>query len=134
MKRYSVFIVTYSSFLLGLSAIAAFVFGGCSTASQKQNPSLMAYDAHRESPSEVVTALGAVAGAVSGQDTNGQDLKRVAREMQSNREAQSAVTSIAGAVRQPRVIGKYCPVDGRRYDVRFTRCPEHQVELKSLEE
>lgn len=88
----------------------------------------------QESTQETLSAAEAVAGAVSGKDLTEQDLRRVARQVQNDPEAKQAVESISGALRSPGSGVKYCPIDGRRYDAHFSRCPEHNVPLKDLEE
>jgi len=108
------------------------VFGGCTTAAPEKL--LLNHPPARESAQETVSAVGSIAGAISGRELTEQDLRKVSRQIQNDREAKQAVERITRALSSPGVGVKYCPVDGRRYDARFFRCPDHDVLLKELEE
>ena len=104
----------------------------CGTTAQNKNaPNLRGQE---ESPKEVGKAMGAVVGAVTGKETSEQDLRKLEHQIRHDKEAQSAVESITGALSDPSSAGKYCPVDGERYSSKFEKCPNHGVLLKNIEE
>jgi hypothetical protein len=75
-----------------------------------------------------------VVGAVSGQDVNEEQLRKTAREIRKDPEARKAVEAITRSMGGAGVQIKYCPVDGKRYSPSLDKCPEHDVELKPVEE
>ena len=115
-----------------------FVFGGflifgCSSAPHRKVSPLLIQNSARESPGEVVSAVEAVVGAMSGKDLDQRDLRQVAQQVKKDQQAQTAVEAIANSL-SSRGIVKYCPVDGKRYDPHFEKCPEHGVILQKIEE
>lgn len=100
---------------------------GCS-ATQKSAP-----QATGETRAEVISAMEKVVGAVSGQEVNEQDLRKLNQQIQKDPEAKSAVESINNTL-SGQVTVKYCPVDGERYNPKFLECPIHHVPLKILTE
>ena len=82
---------------------------------------------------EAESSLTSVAGALAGKKLSPEDVKKLEKQIATNKDAQSAVKSIGNSM-QGHAPVKYCPVDGQRYSARLTICPEHGVELKSLDE
>ena len=107
-------------FILTFVLIFSLLTSGCRTVSST----------HESSQREAASAVGSVAGALSGKVMTDEDTRHLVKEIQNDPEARTAVQTITGA--QP-VIIKYCPVDGKRFSSRFERCPEHDVPLKTLE-
>ena len=109
--------------LFALSSILIFslLTPGCRTVSPT----------HPNTEHETVSAVGSVAGALSGKTMSDEDTRHLMKKIQSDPQARSAVEAITAAGAQPVVI-KYCPVDGKRFSSRFVRCPEHDVSLKIL--
>ncbi len=83
---------------------------------------------------EALAAASAVLGAMSGQEVTEKDLKDFAQQVQKDKEAQSAVESIANTFDPGRPKIKYCPVCGKRYRFSMEECPVHHVPLKVLED
>ena len=106
------------SFILALSA-------GCQSVPQKSSRV-------RESNKDVLNAVGQVADALAGQELTDEQKKKLTRNIQNDKEAQSALRSIAGAMDVKKAVVKYCPVDGKRYSVDLEACPDHHVSLKEL--
>lgn len=90
-------------------------------------------DGRAESQEDVISALSAVTGAVSGQTMKPEQLKKLGRELNEDPEARKAVEAMSGALTNPTAQVKYCPVDGKRFSPKFSRCPDHNVELKNVE-
>ncbi|HPB68524.1 MAG TPA: hypothetical protein PLT76_07060 [Candidatus Omnitrophota bacterium] len=115
----------------GLIGGLLFLSPGCASVSRREQargtPSA-------ESREEALAAASAVLGAVSGQDVTEKDLKDFAQQVRKDKEAQSAVESIANTFDpgQPKI--KYCPVCGKRYRFSMEECPVHHVPLKVLED
>jgi hypothetical protein len=79
------------------------------------------------------SAAVSTAGAVAGQPVTERDLQNIAKQAAKDPDARSAVEAIAGSLDGQPAGVKYCPIDGKRFDAHFQKCPEHGVELKSLE-
>lgn len=115
----------YLVIVLGVMMIAACA----STRPQRQAAS----DQPTESTMETESALRKVVGAVSGQEIDRDELRRLGREIQNDEEARSAVETISQTI-SGAVLIKYCPVDGQRYGPEMELCPVHQVPLEILSE
>ncbi len=87
-----------------------------------------------ESMEDAVSALGSVAGAMSGQEMTDEKLKELSQQLRHDKEAQSAIQTVTGVYTTPQDQVKYCPVDGKHYSSHLTICPEHNVELKAVED
>ena len=109
-----------------------FFICSCSTTGQNKNASNAVGPG--ESSKEAESAMAAVVGSVTGKEANEQDLKKLGQQIRHDKEAQSAVESITGAMSDPSAAGKYCPVDGERYSSKFEKCPKHGILLKNIEE
>ena len=86
------------------------------------------------SPEKSLDALHSVAEAVSGQDISCQGMADLARDINQNEEAASAVQEITDSLQGAEGTYKYCPVCGKRYHSRIKRCPVHDVLLKEVED
>jgi len=81
---------------------------------------------------DAVAAVGAVAGTLSGKAVNEKDLRNMAGQIAKDKDARTAVEKITDSFDGKKNMIKYCPVDGKRFDAGFTKCPEHGVELEIL--
>lgn len=102
------------------------ILAGCQTAPSKNAVS------SKESGKDVADAVGQVAGALSGQDLTDEQKRKLIKDIQKDKEAQSALKSIAGAMDIKQAAVKYCPVDGKRYSPDLDTCPVHKVKLEEL--
>ena len=110
-----------------LSLLVGILFlTGCQTMSQPKS--------ENESRKDVKEALGTIAEAISGKELSEKELKNLSKDLRTNKEAQSAIQSITNSMNKKSAIIKYCPLTGRRYAPRVMICPEHNVELKILED
>lgn len=99
---------------------------GCVTTPSKKGPAVA------ESSKDVLNAVGQVADALSGQSLSDEQKKKLIKDIQKDKEAQSALRSIADGMDVKKTVVKYCPVDGKRYSVDQEVCPEHHVRLETL--
>ena len=76
--------------------------------------------------------LRQVAGALSGQELTDEQKKKLVSDIRKDKEAQSALRSIAGAMDMKQAAIKYCPVDGKRFSPDHDICPVHKVKLEEL--
>jgi hypothetical protein len=104
-------------------------FAGCATANPTASSS-----SSKVSSQEAQSAMGEVVGSVTGKKTSEGDLRKLGQQMRHDKEAQSAVDSITGAMTDPSHQIKYCPIDGERYSAQLKVCPKHGVPLKNLDE
>ena len=88
--------------------------------------------AKTESRKDVEKALGTITEAISGKNLSEKELRNLARDIRTNKEARSAIESITGAVGGKETSIMYCPLTGKRYAPRLTECPEHGVALKEV--
>ena len=88
----------------------------------------------QESAQEVLGAVGSVTGALTGQEMTSEETRRVMENLQKDKEGQSAMRSISGAMDVKRSGIRYCPVDGKRFSADLVECPEHKIKLKDLVE
>lgn len=113
---------------LGILLILFFglTMSGCSTAIPP-----MAED---ETPEDVKSALGTVAGAIAGQgQLSDEELAELEQQLREDPEAQSAVQTITSSMSGTAARVKYCPQTGKRYAPRLDTCPIHNIPLESLE-
>ena len=61
-------------------------------------------------------------------------LTELSKNIQKDKQAQSAIESVTGAMISNRVPVYYCPVDGERFSPRVKICPTHHAPLKEVEE
>jgi hypothetical protein len=97
-------------------------FTGCQTAPKNLS----------ESDREALEAVGSAAEALTGKQLSDEEKRQVLNDLQKDKEAQSAMKSISGALDVKQTGIKYCPVDGRRFSADVQECPEHKVMLKEL--
>ncbi len=83
---------------------------------------------------EMESALKSVAGAVKGSPLTDADLKKLNKQMREDKDAQSAVSTITGAMSGKEHTIKYCPKDGKRFAGSVQICPDHNVELRWVDE
>ena len=98
---------------------------GCAHTARKKNS--------LETSQEIESALQGVTGALAGQNISDEDLRDLARDIQTNKETKAAVESISQSLGVQNSNVKYCPVDGKRFDASVNECPEHHVPLKNVE-
>ena len=98
----------------------------------KSHPAALSASAQKDK--EALSALETVANSLSGKNLTDQEIKALSKDIQTNKETQSAVKSITASVSSHQVKVNYCPVDGERFDSRVKACPRHKVELKEVEE
>jgi len=101
------------------------IFIGCQTAPKNTR--------HNESSAEVQAALESVVEAVAGKNVSEEEMKRLTRQLRTDKEAQSAVQSITNALSQEKRVFKYCPDDGKRYAAHLTTCPDSNTLLLEVE-
>ncbi len=109
-----------------ISIIASLMVVGCQTAPARKTSHA------KESNKEMLNAVGEVAGVLAGQELTDEQKKKFVRDIQKDKDAQSALRSIAGAMDIKQAAVKYCPVDGKRYSHDLQICPVHKVELQEL--
>jgi hypothetical protein len=83
---------------------------------------------------ETESALKSVAGAVKGSPLTDSDLKKLNKQMREDKDAQSAVSTITNSMSGKEYTIKYCPKDGKRFAGSVQVCPEHNVELRWVDE
>jgi hypothetical protein len=81
---------------------------------------------------EAMDAVGNVAGALTGKELSESEKRRMVNDLKNDKEAQSAMKAISGALEVKQAGIKYCPVDGKRFSETVDECPEHKVKLKEL--
>jgi hypothetical protein len=98
---------------------------GCHTTSPIQG--------RKETREDVKDALSAVAGALGGKPLDEKALRNLEKQVRTDEDAQTAIRAITESVGGKTPAVKYCPVTGRRYAPHLEICPEHGVELKTLD-
>ena len=106
--------------------IVSVLLVGCQTASTQKAAHL------KESNKEILGAVSQVAGALTGQELTDEQKKKLAQDIQNDKDAQTALRSIAGAMNIKQTTVKYCPVDGKRYSADLQLCPVHKIKLEQL--
>ncbi len=109
------------------TALLLFLFSaGCQTSPSKNaDPSF-------GSKKEMAQAIGQVADAITGQELTDEQKRKLTKDIQSDKDTQSALNVIADAMDLKGVIVKYCPVDGQRFSPNLENCPVHNVKLEVL--
>ena len=105
--------------------LLCFLSVGCQTVSPSGKP--------QESREDTERSLKTVAEGVTGKSLTEDEWKNLEHQLKTDKEAQSAVGVMTGAVAGEGPNVKYCPVGGERYSARVDICPVHAVELKPLE-
>ena len=106
--------------------ILCLVVAGCQTASNKKNVPF------KESNKDVANAISNVADVLAGQPLTDEQKRKFTKDIQKDKDTQSALRSIAGAMDVKQAVVKYCPVDGQRYSADLQICPVHKIKLKEL--
>lgn len=96
---------------------------GCATRQQ---------DSARKVNQENLEDLRTVAGAMAGKTLTDEDLKKLDKQLKTDKDAQSAVSTLTNSLSGTKKIIKYCPVCGERFAASVKTCPTHNVELKQL--
>jgi hypothetical protein len=104
--------------------IICIFFTGCQTTHPKTPAG--------ESTQEQLDAVGSVTGALTGKELTDAEKRKMLRDLKSDKEAQSAMKSISGALEVRQTGIKFCPVDGQRFSSDVDLCPTHHVKLKEL--
>ncbi|MCD4779718.1 MAG: hypothetical protein K8S27_04110 [Candidatus Omnitrophica bacterium] len=78
---------------------------------------------------DAVTAWETVSEAITGQEMTEDELRNLARDIRKDKDAQSALESIATALDPQKVRVKYSPATGKRYSADMEICPETGVKL-----
>ncbi|MBF0486336.1 MAG: hypothetical protein HQL16_07485 [Candidatus Omnitrophica bacterium] len=86
-----------------------------------------------ETTSQQLDAAQKVVGGMTGKPVSREDMKRVAKDIRSNKESRSAVEKIIGAETAKPVV-KYSPVTGKHYSGDLDVDPETGVKLEILPE
>lgn len=102
------------------------LLSGCQTMAPVQHKT--------ESREDVQEALSVVAGALSGKKLSEEELRDLVKQIRTDEDAQSAIQAITESVGGQAPVAKYCPVTGRRYAPHLEVCPEHNVELKTVDQ
>ena len=116
-----------------LAALAPLVFmSGCAVI-QSPAPALIRRNPE-ETPQETVTAVETLVEGISGEEVNEEDLRALVKDLRSDEEARTAVQAIAEGMTPQKIVIKFCPICGKKYSPHLLTCPEHAVELQSVEE
>ena len=107
-----------------VGVLIVFVASGCQTTPRKTNV---------ESSSDVISAVGTMAEGLTNKDISPEDLKRLGEQLKNDPQAKSAVESVNSALQAKQGGIRYCPVDGKRFSDRVTKCPYCGALLKDLE-
>ncbi|NTV29186.1 MAG: hypothetical protein HGA80_03790 [Candidatus Omnitrophica bacterium] len=105
------------------------MLAGCSSAPRRPIATERTVETGPEQLDAAQKVMGAMAG---GRDVTQEDMKRVARDIRSNREAQSAMQKIVGASGSP--VVKYSPVTGKHYSGDLEYDPETGAKLEVIKE
>jgi hypothetical protein len=107
------------------------VFLVCACASSRESALLKT--SPQESPEEAARALRGVAESYAGKPITDEELNDLARDLQNETEAQSAVSAIADSLEGKNTNIKYSPATGKRYSGDLEYDPETGVKLLPLE-
>ena len=86
-----------------------------------------------ETNKDVQSAITSIATAVSERELTEAEVLNFEKQIQTDQEAQSAVRAISDSMSGKNVRIKYCPLCGKRYDMKFEECPTDKVKLKWIE-
>jgi hypothetical protein len=112
--------ICFAALLVFLSA------AGCQTVPDRNSLPVLG------SKKEMAQAVGQVADALTGQELTEEQKRKLTKDIQSDKDTQSALNVIADAMDLKKVVIKYCPVDGQRYNPSVETCPVHKVKLEEL--
>jgi hypothetical protein len=101
------------------------LLAGCQTTHPKNGQD-------RQTTQETLDAVGSVTGALTGKELSEEEKRKMVRDLKNDKEAQSAMRSISGALDVKQTGIKYCPIDGQRFSADMEICPVHKVKLKEL--
>jgi len=117
--------------------IILFFFIGCSTTAKKGDHQQVDSSGQSvEQPETIrqqIDALEKVAESISQQDLSPEQIKRAAKQIQKDPEAQTAVKAITNALQGQKIKAKYSPSTGRRYSADLEYDPETGEKLLSVE-
>ncbi len=116
---------------LGSVFILFFIYGCTTVSSHNEKTSLRSSS---ETNKDALSAAQTMANSLSGKNLTDQQIKELSRDIQKNKDTQTAIQSITRAVSSNRVKVHYCPVDGERFSFQVKVCPQHHVLLKEVEE
>ena len=119
---------TRQSFKLIVLAGCVF-FLGCANTKGKE----LIKASQQEELHEAAGALGAVAGSYAGKQLSEEELKALARQIEKDEEAQSAIRAITGSMESNSANIKYSPKTGKRYSGDLEYEPGTGVKLLPLE-
>lgn len=122
-----------SSILCLLLLASCFSFSGCQTTRSSRRGSTEGKGQSVETNKDAQEALTSVVESISGQDLTEQDLRRLNKQLRSDKDAQSAVQVLTDSIGGNAAQIKYCPVTGKRYAPHIVKCPEHGVDLKEID-
>jgi hypothetical protein len=108
---------------LFLTIMMLLVFTGCQTTHPKKDDA---------STREAMEAVGTVTGALTGKEMTDDEKRKAVNDLRKDKDAQSAMRSISGALEVKQTGIKYCPIDGQRFSAEVEMCPVHHVKLKEL--
>ena len=112
-------------FLVSLSTICLL---GCAST---KNP--IVKTSPEETEQDAVSALGAIASSYTNKEMDEAQLKQVAKDIQSDEQAQSAIKVITDSMEGKTTGIKYSPVTGKRYSADLEFDPETGAKLVPLE-
>jgi hypothetical protein len=102
------------------------MLSGCATAPSHPPSSV-------ETRTEQIDAAQKVVGAMAGgRDVTPADMKRVVKDVRSNKDTGSAVEKIIGTTSEP--VVKYSPVTGKHYSGDLEYDPETGAKLEVIKE
>jgi hypothetical protein len=105
------------------------IFSGCAATPRP----LSAQPSSVETKADQLDAAQKVVGAVAGgRDMTPADMKRVARDVRTDKEAGSVVSEIVGTSGNP--VVKYSPATGKHYSGDLEYDPETGVKLEVIKE
>jgi hypothetical protein len=87
-----------------------------------------------ESPEDVAQALRTVATGIKGKPMSDEEFKKLSKQIREDKDTQNALSTVTQSMTSSKVNIKYCPVDGKRFSGTVKMCPDHQVELKWVDE
>jgi hypothetical protein len=113
--------------------ISVFLFCFCAGCASVGSDAHRAASSKDENVKDEVTALKSIVGSISGQEVNDKDIRSLGVQLRKDKETQEAVGAISEAIANTDKKIKYCPVTGKRYSPKLTKCPVHDVMLKEVD-
>lgn len=115
---------------LGCCGLALLVLSsGCASPAKKPPEGARPTETTAEQVDAVKKVMGAMGG---GREISNSDMKRVARDIQTDQESRSAVEKIIGVSGSP--VIKYSPVTGKHYSGDLEYDPETGARLEVIKE